>query len=158
MEKNNKKIEMAERIASFVDIADIALDEMHAVIHSHDESVKSSEMEFGFRGTGEIDCHKPELIAKTEFFCRGVSAELDADPWIEITASYRIIYHLKDDPSASDDELKAFSEINGIFNTWPFWREFVYSMLARMGVKPIVMPTLRLEDLASRSTDDSPTE
>jgi hypothetical protein len=38
--------------------------------------------------------------------------------------------------------LAGFSQTVGVQNVWPYWREFVQSMPARMGLPPLRMPLL----------------
>jgi len=45
----------------------------------------------------------------------------------------------------TDEQLHAFHSANGIFNCWPFFREFVHSMAVRMGHPPAPVPLLRLD-------------
>ena len=45
----------------------------------------------------------------------------------------------------NDEHLHAFSATNGVFNAWPYWREFVQNTTARMGLPtPVIVPVFRL--------------
>jgi hypothetical protein len=44
-------------------------------------------------------------------------------------------------------DVRAFAEFNATFNAWPFWREFVQSMTARMGLPAVVVPLLPVPNL-----------
>jgi len=44
----------------------------------------------------------------------------------------------------TDIQALAFARTNGIYNAWPYWREFVQNMIARMNLPPLVIPVFRL--------------
>lgn len=63
---------------------------------------------------------------------------------VQIEALFLIVYHLKPGPSLTRDQLAKFAELNGIFNAWPYWREYVQSTTSRMGLPPLVMPSFKV--------------
>lgn len=48
-------------------------------------------------------------------------------------------------PEDSADDLWYFSDINPISHAWPYWREFVQSMSARMGFPALTVPLLEIK-------------
>lgn len=63
---------------------------------------------------------------------------LEADVEIELRYGY---------PEGSDfrpAELEAFANLNGVFNAWPYFREFLQSATTRMGLPPFVLPVFRV--------------
>ena len=63
---------------------------------------------------------------------------------LTIRASFELAYLADGLQDFSDESLHAFAQTNGVFNAWPYWREFVQSTTARMGTKPIVVPVFRI--------------
>lgn len=63
---------------------------------------------------------------------------------LSIEASFAIHYSIQSSGDLEDASVKAFALTNGIFNAWPYWREYVQSTAARMGLPPIVIPVFRL--------------
>ena len=45
---------------------------------------------------------------------------------------------------AAVGQLKAFGQINAVFNAWPCWRELVQAPLARMSLPTLTMPVFRV--------------
>ena len=43
-----------------------------------------------------------------------------------------------------------FASRNGIFNAWPFFREFVQSTVARMGMPPLMIPLFKRPPLPTK--------
>jgi glycine cleavage system transcriptional repressor len=71
------------------------------------------------------------------------ATSLDSQP-LKASALFHIDYgfHWKDSkPGLSD--LQNFAEVNAVFNSWPYWRQLVQSMLPSMGVHKLVIPVFR---------------
>ena len=41
------------------------------------------------------------------------------------------------------DYFAIFARVNLPVNTWPYFREFVHSMISRMGLPPVVLPLVK---------------
>lgn len=95
------------------------------------------------------------FIVRTEFAfgvhpADDAEAKSDATASVAINVSFELTYRIPENMSTSDEELTEFARVNGIFNAWPYWREFVHASLARMGLPPLILPVYRL----SRASDD----
>lgn len=66
------------------------------------------------------------------------------DPFVLVTAEFELLYKLPEEFEATDEELEAFASLNGVFNAWPYFREFVQSMITRMGLPVITIPLFRM--------------
>lgn len=81
---------------------------------------------------------------------------------IAVAVSFEATYRVPATVSAPEDVLNEFAEINGIFNAWPYFREFVHAALARMGLPPFILPVYRLtsprqpEGKSKRETKERP--
>lgn len=73
----------------------------------------------------------------------GESAE-GAAPALKIEAVYLIIYERPADYVPSDAELNEFANVNGVFNAWPYWREFTHSIYHRMELPLPPLPVFRV--------------
>ena len=63
---------------------------------------------------------------------------------VSISVSYELTYRIPTNMSTSTEALTEFAKANGVFNAWPYFREFVHSALARMGLPPFILPVYRL--------------
>ncbi|WP_169981208.1 hypothetical protein [Tautonia rosea] len=73
--------------------------------------------------------------------------EEDGDKPIEhvrISATFILFYRVDSYEGIEEENLEAFASMNGVFNAWPYWREYVQSMAVRMGLPPIVVPVHRI--------------
>jgi hypothetical protein len=68
-------------------------------------------------------------------------------PLLSIKSVFVLVYSIESMSEFSDNQLSAFANTNGVFNSWPFWREFVLNTTGRMGVPPITIPVFRPRDI-----------
>ncbi|RME41901.1 MAG: hypothetical protein D6788_00185 [Planctomycetota bacterium] len=61
-------------------------------------------------------------------------------------AMFEARYLLPEDANPSEEAIAFFACTNGVFNLWPYWREFVQSMASRMGLPRLTVPTYRIEE------------
>lgn len=69
-----------------------------------------------------------------------------SEPVVVIKAKYELKYSFPVDLAPTQEELGAFAEVNGIFNAWPYWREFIQSTISRMNLPPVILPLFRIGD------------
>jgi preprotein translocase subunit SecB len=77
-------------------------------------------------------------------------------PLVWMRVGFEATYRLPDGLRATRRELRDFAQINGIFNVWPYWREFIQNMFARMNLPPFFLPVYRIEDHLSRQEGPEP--
>jgi len=70
--------------------------------------------------------------------------ESEATLILSIEATFALHYSIQSVGDFEDESIKAFALTNGIFNAWPYWREYVQNTAARMGLPPIVIPVFWL--------------
>jgi hypothetical protein len=67
---------------------------------------------------------------------------------VRITAGFKALYRFEGAEIAQDD-LVLFGRINGLYNTWPYWREFAQSATLRMELPALVVPLLTAQQAAA---------
>jgi hypothetical protein len=68
-------------------------------------------------------------------------------PLASISAEYSLFYRLPNLPDeivCSEDVAMYFAGRTGVFNAWPFFREFVFSMATKMGMPAVILPLFKL--------------
>jgi hypothetical protein len=68
----------------------------------------------------------------------------EENAFLMIEAEFFLLYSIKDVEGLDDDSFKSFSDLNGTYNAWPYWREFVQSITSRMDLPPLTVPVFRL--------------
>lgn len=69
---------------------------------------------------------------------------------LDVRAEYALIYGVPDGVSCSSEAASLFARKNGVFNSWPFFRELAQSLSCRMGFPAVVLPLLRLSEIPSK--------
>lgn len=75
----------------------------------------------------------------------------DQDRRAGVVVTLELTYEVPADTELDEVALKAFAETNGIFNAWPYFREFVQSSFVRMDLPPVLLPLYRIH---LEETDD----
>ncbi|MCC6390027.1 MAG: hypothetical protein IT167_05450 [Bryobacterales bacterium] len=65
-------------------------------------------------------------------------------PVVLVECAYEVDYLLREGFLITPEHVHAFKEGNGIFNVWPYFREYLQNNLQRMGLPPLTVPFLRL--------------
>lgn len=65
-------------------------------------------------------------------------------PFLKIRAMFALVYEAKDLSELSDKAFDSFGHANGVYNAWPYWREFVQNVTTRMGLPSLTIPVFRI--------------
>jgi len=146
-----KKIESLKEIGPLiaaVQIRDIRLVEA-GVSTSVRSAKEAGEIKFEVATSADVkEYNKDEGIfwVLAQIKIRLIPVEPEKDAVVSVSAAFEIKYSLPKELRASQKQLNTFARINGVFNAWPYWREFVQNMLTRMNLPTITLPVFRLED------------
>jgi hypothetical protein len=75
---------------------------------------------------------------------------------LEIEAEFALRYRLTQQGVHDSNSVDAFAKMNGVYNAWPYWREFVQSTVARMGLPPLVVGVLTHQSLVKLFPVEAP--
>jgi hypothetical protein len=75
--------------------------------------------------------------------------EAEPEPAVLVECAYEVDYLLREGFQVTPEQVKAFKDGNGIFNAWPYFREYLQNSLVRMGLPPLAAPFLRLQAKAT---------
>lgn len=85
----------------------------------------------------------PNLFVNTQFTLQAVAAGIAPHPNTLIAqATFQVGYELPAECKLEAKDLEVFAKLNGLYNTWAYWREFVQSSTARLGLPPLALPLL----------------
>jgi preprotein translocase subunit SecB len=71
----------------------------------------------------------------------------NGEPALTVAVRFGLIYQFQTLEGIDDEAGQAFGQTTALFCIWPYWREFVQGMVARMGLPPIRIPLMRPTDL-----------
>ncbi|NLX20569.1 MAG: hypothetical protein GXY55_02715 [Phycisphaerae bacterium] len=66
----------------------------------------------------------------------------DGEEALRIEALFVLAYRVDSLKGLDKTNFDAFGETNGLYNVWPFWREYVQATTARLGLPPLTIPVL----------------
>lgn len=58
----------------------------------------------------------------------------------QATIKYLLDYDLRGNEPLAEDDIAEFAFANGTLHSWPFVREFLYGLTAKMGFLPYTLP------------------
>lgn len=61
-----------------------------------------------------------------------------------VEAQFLLAYTAENLTGLKRPNYKEFGRLNGVYNAWPYWREFLQSTFARMGLPSLPMPVFRI--------------
>lgn len=64
---------------------------------------------------------------------------------VSIDSEYLLVYRLPEDKSYPSEALRYFAELNGVVHLWPYWRELVHTIVARVGLGSLTLPVYRVK-------------
>lgn len=81
-----------------------------------------------------------------------VDAGIEGHQALDLRCTFDVRYGLPTEvPDAVVPNFGAFAKTNTLIHVWPYFREFVQSMTARMGLPPLPLPLFRITDHISRA-------
>jgi len=87
---------------------------------------------------------KKHLIVFAKFKFKGSNEDKPEDTIVSINAEFLLFYSLTSAEGIGKRGFNEFAKVNGVFNAWPYWREYVQSTIARMELPPLTLPVFRL--------------
>jgi hypothetical protein len=162
-----KLLELASAISKHVQIDSIAL--ARATCQRNPEISELPEevgINYQFKSNGSLTEDRTSIGALVTMRLSGFPKQDSAKPEegessiFFIEASFVLGYTLKSMDGVDDVSVDAFCKMNAVYNAWPYWREFVQSTVARMGLPNVTLPVLTVSTLLKvyAEQEDEPAE
>ena len=148
VEADSSTADMAKKLFDVVRIIDVSMTDCHACLRCDVSDPLLLSIHRVAKGSRSPDRRK--ACAQIRFRLEGrpeESDKKDADLFIE--ATFNAIYEVPEDLKTNGDALDFFAQANGTYNLWPYWREFVQTTSARMGLQGLTVPTYRIQEAFS---------
>lgn len=91
----------------------------------------------------QVDKEEKVVSVRPRFVVSAKYEEADDEELVRIEAQFVLRYRVPSFESLKKANIDAFGELNGLYNAWPYWREFVQSTTVRMGLPPLTVPVYR---------------
>ena len=91
-----------------------------------------------------LECRSGTLNHGTlEVFCDYIfTAHANEVEAVESKITYLLVYEISGGENPSPEDLAEFARANGALNSWPFVREVLFGLTARMGYPPYTLPLM----------------
>lgn len=137
-------MQLTAPISSRVQMDGIRL--MGSRIESHIEKLEPMPVHFSFRSTTRQDLEEKKIVVRAHFdVCS--EAEAGREKLLHIEATFCAVYNVDSTEGFEQENLDAFGRMNGIYNLWPYWREYVQSTTVRLGLPPLTLQVLTGDSL-----------
>lgn len=125
----------------------VRLVETHAVAHVRG-AVGAREVTISIDRVATV----PNPPEAGRFYVRALVAarvEAQTEVLVSIGATFELEYEYPEVMTPTPEDLAAFAQTNGVFNAWPYWREYLQATLQRMQLPPIVLPLMTMKQIVS---------
>jgi preprotein translocase subunit SecB len=84
------------------------------------------------------------IIVIPEFHFEAFGEDKTKEPVVLIDVSFILAYKIDNFQGLTQKGFEQFANLNGIYNAWPYWREFVQNTIIRMGLPSLSIPVFRI--------------
>lgn len=92
----------------------------------------------------QVDRKNNYVIVIAKFNFEAFRENKNQKPVIIIVSSFLLAYKIEDFSGLTQKGFEQFANLNGIYNAWPYWREFVQNTIVRMGLPSLSIPVFRI--------------
>jgi preprotein translocase subunit SecB len=100
----------------------------------------------------QVDRKNGYIIVTAKFHFEAFTESKTQKPVILIDASFLLAYKIENFEGLTQKGFDQFANLNGIYNAWPYWREFVQNTVARMGLPSLSIPVFRIVESPKEKT------
>ena len=100
----------------------------------------------------QVDKKNGYIIVTAKFHFEAFTESKTQKPVILIDASFLLAYKIENFEGLTQKGFKQFANLNGIYNAWPYWREFVQNTVTRMGLPSLSIPVFRVVEPPKEKT------
>ncbi|MGA2324334.1 MAG: hypothetical protein ABSG22_10845 [Sedimentisphaerales bacterium] len=106
---------------------------------------ESRAFDINYSAESSMDTEAKRVIVLAKFKWEGFEADSkEKKQFATIEASFLLMYSAPSLEGINQENVEMFGNLNGIYNAWPYWREFLQNSIARMCLPPLTAPVFRL--------------
>jgi hypothetical protein len=105
-----------------------------------------AKLEMSVNVETKADKEQKVILIRPRFTLTAKYDEADGEELLRIEAVFVLRYRIPSFDGLRSKNIEAFGKLNGLYNAWPYWREFVQSTTVRMGLPALTIPVYRLLD------------
>lgn len=134
------------KVAAAVEIEDVRFISFGASFIPEAVEDHALTVHFNVKTKTAADSDRNRIFVFVDFALEATDEAKKASDVKAVVASARIRIEYKVSSSKEFDqrELDSFGQMNGVYNAWPYWREYVQSAIARMQLPTLIVPVFRV--------------
>ena len=142
--KTDTDYDLAVAVSDKVNLEDVRLIACRC-FQSPEAGTGSHNLEIDWDVETQTNKNNKTVLVLPSFVVKGTPKNSNTkEPDLTIEADFVLIYKAKSLSRLRKNNFDAFGKTNGIYNAWPYWREYVQNIISRMGLPPLVIPVFRL--------------
>lgn len=88
--------------------------------------------------------HGDQFVVEISFEYTAWDSSEPSERLFKVDCTFEVCYRLRDTYTPTDEEKMSFSRGTAVFNCWPYAREFLRDLTARLGHQTPALPLLRI--------------
>lgn len=84
----------------------------------------------------------------------GATFDEEPEPY-ELYARFRLLYSIEEEAELDEADVNQFANWNGVFNAWPYWREYLSSTINRAQLPRFVVPVMGVPRTTATTSESS---
>ncbi len=136
------KMDLAAPVSKRVEVMEILLAESMTKRGAVRDR-RPAKLAMGVNVETQVDKDEKVVCVRPRFVLSAKYDEADNEELLRIEAQFVLRYRVPSFEGLKKANIVAFGELNGLYNAWPYWREFVQSTTVRMGLPPLTIPVYR---------------
>ncbi len=100
----------------------------------------------------QVDRKSGYVVVIAKFHFEAFIERKTSQPVILIDASFLLSYRIKNFEGLTQKGFERFANLNGVYNAWPYWREFVQNTIVRMGLPSLSIHVFRIVEPLDKKT------
>jgi len=153
-ERASADMRAASEVSRRVQIHEIKLVSCNAR-YDEDSTQEQLNYDMRFKTNTELVAETKNLKVHMHFALMTEPRDENSTSSLFIEAQFLLTYVLDSTDGLDSANYQSFGELNGRFNAWPYWREFVQSITVRMGIPPLTVPSLKITGTDSKVEPNS---
>ncbi len=148
--ENGVDLAAVSRVARNIDLRDIRVIQVTASCSPTPEGFLEPQITFACEGA----LIGPDQLNVACDYTLTVTAA--GVPAATVGVMYLLVYHITGD-TPSEQDVQQFAKVNGVYHSWPFLRQFLFDLTAKMGMPPLTLPVFQvLREKKSEKTKELP--
>ena len=144
--ENGVDLAAVSRVARNIDLRDIRVVQLEAACSPAPEGPLEPQITFDCKGA-LVSPGQLNVVCDYTMTANAAGA-----PAASVRAAYLLVYDFSGDPPTERD-IEQFARGNGVYHSWPFLRQLLFDLTAKMGLPPLTLPVFQA--LSRTQTEDA---